>query len=193
MRFQLGKDLEVLPDGEYRLLRRKSSKLKPIYCFYSYKAGDALVDGQPTHTGKLQIRHDFDDRLYSGFSNDSKHNIMLAKPHWFTQLTLQPKPFLERIQCALALTQQQYKMGSVDYKLFSNETFFIEPTAEYDELFYKFPDYQYQYEGRILLQDVQFDCFTERYPLEIHPLDKSDYRKTFEPLYFEANFTVTRR
>lgn len=192
MQALLKKDLEIIEDGDYCLLRRRSAKLKPIYCFYAYKAKDILLDGQPEKLGKQSIRHDFSDHMYSGFADNLAIYNVVSEKSRFTQLTLQPKPFLDRIKVALSRNGYGYEMHEVDYKLFANDTFFIPPTAKYEELFYKFPEYSYQYEGRVCLVDLKFSNIFERKPVDIPPLNPKDYHKTHKPFYMISNVSINQ-
>lgn len=192
MKIKLGNDLEIINEGNFKLLRRKSSKKKPIFCFYGYKAGDMLVDGDIDATGYKVIRHDFDDRMYSGFANSINSNV-IADSHRFTQVTIQPKPFVDRVKIAMIENSHKYRMRAIDYDLFSAETFFIEPTDKYEELFHKFPQYKYQYEGRICILGIDFDSVFDRYSLRIIPLKEDDYKITHTPLYMEFGTEISKK
>lgn len=193
MQLTLGHDLEIIPDGEFRLLRRKSAKLKPIYCFYSYTAKDALNDGNPQDIGELSIRHDFDKLMYAGFADSRECYNVIADDRRMTMMALQPHPFLNRIKCALFERNYAYEMHPVDYELFENETFFIPPTAKYEELFHKFPEYKYQHEGRICLISESFVHIFDRLPLKIYPLDTEDYGVSDKELYMMLDVVIAHR
>lgn len=81
-------------------------------------------------------------------------------------------------------------MQKIDYNFFSDETFYIEPTRNYDELFYKFPQYDYQYEARICVTDVSLPTIFDRWTLNIIPLNKDDYEITHVPLYVELTVDI---
>lgn len=193
MKNKLGKDLEIIDDDEYVLLRRKSAKLKPIFCFYGYKAADMLEDGNIEHVGPNKIRHDFDERLYSGFADSLKVKNVVSESHRFTQLTLMPKPFVDRVKLAMACGGYGYEMHAVDYKERGKETFFIEPTNKYLELFYKHPNYAYQYETRICITSKKFSTITERFALNIGQLQESEYKKTYQPMYMVFDAIIKKR
>lgn len=183
MRSRLGIDLEEIPDGDYVLLRRKSAMLKPIFCFYGYKAKDALEDcGEIENFGMHEITHEFDPRMYTGFSDTDWTNAEADDDRRFTMLILQPAPFIDKIKVALSKKNLLYKMGIVDYGTRAEETFFIPPTDSYDELFCKRPMYSYQYEGRVCLTNMIFTDIHKRYPLAIGALNEKEYKKSHEPL-----------
>ena len=84
-------------------------------------------------------------------------------------------------------------MKHVNYELFGQETFFIEPTNQYDELFYKFPKYKYQLEARICLIEMKFDCIFDRHNMQIGPLPPNDYRMTHDPLYMQLEIVTEQK
>ena len=47
MRNELGSDLEEIPDGDFVFLRRKSAKLKPIFCFFAHSFCDEKFNTNP--------------------------------------------------------------------------------------------------------------------------------------------------
>ncbi len=192
MKSLLKKDLEVIDDNDYVLLRRKSAKFKPIYCFYGYTAKDALIDGQITCAGHTTIQHNIDNRMYCGFSDNIKMKNVISDPFRFTQVILQPKPFIERVKKAMNKNGFRYTMRRVNYELLKDETFFIEPNENYDELFYKFPKYEYQYEARICIKDIKFTNIFERYNLEISDIPESDYWMMHEELYLKFNMIIDK-
>jgi len=193
MRDKLGADLEEISEDDYILLRRKSAMKKPIFCFYGYKIGDILKDGISLRVGNNQIRHDFDSRLYTGFSGMDWNSNVVDDSRRFTQLTLLPYPFVNRIKIAMCTQGLGYKLHPVDYELRGNDTFFIEPTEKYDELFYKSPEYAYQFETRICLFDKKLDCIFDRFSLNIGHLSTNEYKKSFEPIYIVLDAVVQRR
>lgn len=193
METELGRDLEQINDGGYVILRRRSAKLKPIFCMYSYTAGDILSDGAISSSGFHNVRHDFDEKMYSGFSDSLALKNVISDSHRFTQLTFQPKPFIDRFKISAILNGMKYVMKHVNYELFGQETFFIEPTDQYDELFYKFPKYKYQLEARICLIEMKFDCIFDRHNMQIGPLPPNDYRMTHDPLYMQLEIVTEQK
>lgn len=189
---QLGKDLEQIEDGDYVILRRRSAKLKPIFCMYSYTAGDVLSDGAISSSGAQNVRHDFDEKMYSGFSDNLAIKNVISNSHRFTQLTFQPKTFIDQFAKAMRLKGIKYVMKPVDYELFREETFFIEPTDQYDELFYKFPKYSYQLEARICLIDMKFNCIFDRQNIQIGALPSKSYWMTYNPLYMKVKINTKK-
>jgi hypothetical protein len=185
---KFGGDLEVIPDGDYSYLRRRSAKLKPIFCIFAYTAEDALHDGKAVKSGRQRVRFDFDPRMFEGFAISSVKNV-IADSHRFTIALLQPKPFVDKIKNSLSYEAQPYEMHHVKYIPMNEGEFFIEPTDTYDELFYKSADYKYQHEARICLTGEKFNNVFERYPLYIEKFGKEDYGECHTEVYCE--FTAT--
>lgn len=191
MKTKFGADLEILSDGTYSFLRRKSAKLKPIFCAFAYTAGDALQNNKIISSGKQKLRFEFDQRMYEGFSDQIKSNVV-TDPFRFTLLFIQPKPFVDSIKQALRFENIPYQMRKVKYVDMKSDEFFIEPNDNYDELFYKSADYGYQHEVRICLTGEKFNNVFERYSLNTQKLDKNDYVLCHSEIYVEfiANIQV---
>lgn len=185
MRKELGNDLELIDDVyPYVMLRRKSSKLKPIFCLYGYKNSDALMDCANPQDGINSIKHLFHEEMYSGFSNSLSAYNVVSDSHRFAQVSfIQSGSFITRIKIALVIKGLGYKMDNINYTEFEKETFFITPTISYDELFYKFPQYKHQHECRICLKSISFENIYERYNLEIGALSNTEYKITHSPFY----------
>jgi hypothetical protein len=84
-------DLEIIPDGEYLKLRRKSTYFIPTFCFYSCRVKD-LLSTNIKKAGIQQIQHKFDDKMFNGFSSDPIRNI-LSFESYPTMLIIQVEPF----------------------------------------------------------------------------------------------------
>ena len=143
MKERLMSDLEILDEGEYLCLRRRSAKLKPIFCFYGYKAGGILkAGGDNLSVGINRIRYEFDPQLYTGFTSDWKISPLLNEPYRFRLLLLRIEVFKEKLENAMKLINKCYRAKNIDYDKMQEKEFFIEPTPNYDELFYKLPQYK---------------------------------------------------
>lgn len=182
-RGKLGEDLEILPDGDFVLLRRKSTYFIPTFCFYSFRGIDLLQN--VSRPGLQQVRHDFDERMYSSFSSNAVLNDNPDDTP--TTLILQAAPFQEQVVQAVQRENFRVEISHINYTLFENEEFYIEPTDQRKELFYKFPKYSYQKEARILLHGLKIKNLNERYTLDIGPLsDKDASLITGIKVYFEV-------
>lgn len=193
MQTKLGNDLNIIPDGDYVLLKRKSAMLKPIFCLYGYKAIDALNEaGANIHPGMNRICHRFDPKMYSGFSGDWKSTV-IADDRRFTILIMEPKPFVDHVKNALFSNRISYRMGIVDYSMRNSNTFFIEPTPSYDELYCKDPMYSYQFEVRICLYSMKFISIFDRFSLDIGAFSDKEFKIDHMPLIMYTNAKIGDR
>lgn len=185
MKQKLKEDLEIIEEGDYVYLRRHSSKLIPVYCFYGYTIGNAIEENDIKHEGKQKLRLDFDERLYEGFSRTITVDNLVTYPFRFTQLHMQPWPFIIRIDKSCRLNNLEYEMKRIDYDTLKKKTFFIEPTDFYEELFLKSSKYSYQHEVRIILRNKKLKDIFDRFNLEIPALNLDDYNKVHLKFYIE--------
>ena len=144
MRALLGTDLEEIPDGDYVFLRRHSAKRKPIFCLYGYTAGNALDDGHIDHVGLNRIRHDFDEKMYNGFSQNIDVRNVVSDEYRFTELTISAGAFGDRVRTAMFKNDYSYKIGRIDYDTMNKDEFLIQPTPSYDELLFRWGSIRFQ-------------------------------------------------
>lgn len=185
-REKLGEDLEILHDGDFVMLRRKSTYYIPTFCFYSFRGIDLLQN--VTRTGVQQVRHDFDEKMYSGFSSNTILNDPDDVP---ATLIIQARPFHEQVMQAARREGFGIDISHINYTLFEKEEFYIEPTDQRKELFYKFPKYSYQKEARILLHGLEINNLNERYTLNIGQLsDEDSLLAAGIKMYFEVTADI---
>ena len=177
-KFILQKGWRSLSDKDARVGNKSKTQQ-----FYGYKAEDVLNDCKDPVSGNNTVLHEYNEKLYSWFSK-SMGNSVVADEYRLTQLTLKPEPFVNRVKAAMARHGYGYIMNPVDYKIRAEETFFIEPTDKYEELFYKDPKYSYQLETRIFITGKQFWNVFERYNLFIGKFQEDTYWKSYNPMKF---------
>lgn len=195
MECELGKDLEIIPDNDaFVLLRRKSSKYRPIFCLYSYADQDVLDDCSSPAPGVQSVKHTFDSKMYTGFSDTFEARNVVVPELRFAQVTLaKSETFLMRLKIALNALELKHKVDYVNYTEFEKETFFIPPTEKYNELFYKFPKYKHQHEVRICLTGLSFSHIGQRFDLDIGELSDGEYKLTHTPFYFISEVIMKRK
>lgn len=193
MKTKLENDLEIIEDGQFVKLRRKSSYFIPTFCFYSYRGID-LVENSNKTAGQQQVSHYFDDRIFSGFADDSVRNT-LASDRSYSMLILQAEPFKNKVYCAFARNEiENGYIRHVDYTEFAKEVFFIEPTEAREELFHKFPKYAYQHEARICLMNNLLPSIYDRYSLDIGPwIEGRDGAFIRNQVYFETSADIVKQ
>lgn len=195
MKEKLKDDLEILEDTKpYVLLRRKSSKYKPIFCLYSYTYDDIYDECNNPKIGANLVKHNFHDDMYSGFAESLSIKNVLSPDEQFAQVVFsKSKNFLYRLKGTILLENHVFKISRVNYTEFEKEEFFIEPSATYNELFYKFPQYKGQNEARICLLDMDFNDYLERYSLNIGTLSDDEYKIEHTPFYFESTVILKKK
>lgn len=158
MKRELGKDLELIPDDAYYLLRRKSSRSVHAFCCFGVKAYNVplqpdtitFVDGTMKGEGNLIIPERMRDNFLQG-TRDSQ-----VEP-WF--FCASPRHFFDAIEKKLKEENLRCKVVRVVYDIDIGSPFFIDPigndknAAEYVELRHKRRELAYQQETRILLFD----------------------------------------
>lgn len=172
MKEQLHEDLEIIEDGEYVLLRRYSARLIPVFCFFNYKISD-LREGElgEYKDGTILVKMKFDPKMYSGFESENA-----SDEEKLILIYIDAVAFTNKVEGFLKTPQGKNanaRMSEVDYKERGNDTFFIEPTENYDELKYKRPRYKYQHEGRIYFPQCRFISEKDRYTLFAGAFEKN--------------------
>lgn len=179
LKAKLGSDLEIIEENGYILLRRHSSKNIPIFCIYGIYSNDLQYIDEPQENPKkpgeylAKVRIDISDKMYRKFLQDSDvWGFYASAGH-----------FLEAIEEMLHKEKVDFRKRKVNYSLFENDEFFIEPTDDYPELGYKFPKFAYQNEARIILNKYQKDRWVRKYT----PLSDNSANISNCELYMEAN------
>ena len=78
----------------------------------------------------------------------------------------------------------EYKTRSIDYSLMKQDTYEITPTDEYNELYYKSPQYEYQREWRIVIRNMLCKFTNDRIKVNIFPFSNDDYKIAQKPFTF---------
>lgn len=188
----LGNDLELIDDNDFMMLRRRSAKYVPVFCVYGYKGVDVLND-IPEHEitiGKHHVIHEFDERMYSGFSDSLEVKNVISDSHRFTQLAIRVPEFMVRLYEHAFFDNIQFEMHPIDYKTMRDEEFFIEPNRYYKELFYKFPRYSYQIEARITIPGERLLFTHDRRNVKVRPFYKNNYYKAFTRTKFNMGVII---
>lgn len=177
---KLGKDLEIISDGEYRLLRRISCKTIPIFCVYGfYKEDIEEIDDLYSEDGKVICNFQMtpSSKMYDEFLNSDL--LENKKDTWTLAFSL--GHMQKNIEDVLSKKEVKYKAVKVKYDLFDSDEFFIEPTEDYPELGHKAKRLSYQKEIRWILQEThQTDKFIVPYsPLEEESIGCHEGRTKF--------------
>lgn len=121
MEDRLKDDLEEIEDGEYILLRRKSSRTVPVFCLYGFYKEDAQMIELSSNNVKLELIPS--SKMYNEFLNgvSSTEEKKVAWTLFFSLGHLQ-----HNIQTALDNKHVNYRFAKVQYDLFDGDEFFIE-------------------------------------------------------------------
>ncbi len=146
---RLGKDLEIIEDGDYVLLRRKSCRSKQVFCLYGLYIEDAILIKE-TDLGEGKVLNKYilipSKKMFGDFLNGNNTTSISTWGVSFSLGHLQRR-FEEKLEekgigCQLV---------KVKYDFADNDEFFIEPTDDYQELGYKTKRLSYQKEARFIL------------------------------------------
>lgn len=147
-------DIELIDDGDYTILRRKSTRSIPIFCAYGVRKDELkIIDtsvrfDEEAGQYKGRIRYDFPEKLYHGFldvsEEDAIWNFLCSAGHLFDSLetSLQEKGYT-------------YSKCVAKYDIDLSKEFYIKPDADgpYSELTHKRIDLAYQHEVRLYLPE----------------------------------------
>lgn len=149
-REKFGDDLEIIPDGEYCLLRRTSSRYLHAFCMYGIKNSDIkqiediqFVDG--SYRGRF--RYEIDSKMYTGFLQDGSDASQVAGYY------CSAGHINDAIERSLRAKKCQWRRSVVEYDIDLSSEFIIDPLPHYPELWHKRKDLAYQHETRILVYD----------------------------------------
>lgn len=184
MRHLLGRDLEIIDDNSYVKLRRKSACFVPIFCIYTILYSDFI--SQVKKKGDNYIRIDISDKIYNGFIGSTDCQNVLSNDFRIMGAYFQPKPFFGYLETALKNEEYLFRRNAINYTAEADNEFFIYPTDDYDELFYKRPKYEYQHEARIILP-YQRIGLCNRINIQMQPLDDKDRHLLPDQFYLTAH------
>lgn len=146
---KFGDDLEIIHDGDYCMLRRKSCRDALAFCVYGIKDTDVTLIGPPylDDNGRLlsKFKYDINHKMYDGFLQDGS-SISDVSGFYCSAGHLN-----ESIEKALYNTRHKWKRSMIMYDVDLSKEFFIEPGPGFPELMHKRIDLAYQHESRILI------------------------------------------
>lgn len=186
---KFGKDLEIINDGDYIKLRRRSSLYYPIFCLYAYTVNDILLrDDIRKGTHKYEYR--FNDKIFNAFTELKM--CCLKEDYLPTICVFQPKPFIDNMKYSLfAKGINNYEMRTIDYKVKDNDQYFINPDERRSELFYKNPRYEYQHETRLCLLDRRLITIFDNQTITLFPFKRDDCHLIIDrEIYFTHMVTI---
>ena len=145
-----GDDLEIIEDGDYCWLRRRSSRLQKAFCMYGVKMADLEITDvlNPEDAAPMgKFRCNISSRMYDGFLQDG------SAPKDVAGFYCSAGHINEALEKALNLQGYEWKRAMIQYDIDINQEFYIEPLEGYPELWHKRKELAYQHESRILIYD----------------------------------------
>lgn len=186
-RAALGDDLEIVDDGDFYFLRRKSSRMQKAFCLYGIKKSELTVievynPEAESPVGKF--RYNISPRMYNGFLQDGGTAADVAGYYCSAG----------HINCALEealrLKGHRWKRAMIQYDIDLNSEFIIEPTDGYPELWHKRKELSYQHESRIIIYD---DADIDGIALPYTPLKENSGNWAMGELYIKGTATLFRK
>ena len=175
-------DLEVILDGEYVLLRRKSARTIPVFCIYGLYIEDAkILSIKETSKGKSELKLEIipQPKMFKDFLDKPISDESEAPWH----MSFSVGHMQDAIESSLDEKSIKHTVAKVKYDLFSSDTFFVYPGPEYPELFHKAKRFSYQKELRWILPELHRDdkLILDYPPLGEHSagIGDSEYRAVF--------------
>lgn len=83
---KFGDELEIIPDGEYCLLRRKSVRKACIFCMYGLTSNDFKPVSKPYYKDGVEVcdfEHSVNQKMFDGFlgSNEKAASVCASAGH----------------------------------------------------------------------------------------------------------------
>lgn len=184
---QFGSDLEIIDDGEYCFLRRKSSRNVYAFCMYGIKNTELQIQQDSLYIEnnikKAKFSYFIDSKMYSDFLQDG------TAPADITGYYCSAGHINEAIEKELKKTGFRWIRKMVKYDIDLDKEFYIEPSEDYPELMHKRKDLSYQHESRFLV----FDFRNEKngFVLNYTPLSNHSGEFAFGELYIEGTAIVS--
>lgn len=163
MKTRFGKNLEIIQDDDYVLLRRKSSRNIPIFCVYGVRRDELNLQEESVHkeNGKYigTVVYNIPQKIYDGFlGTEDVWGLYASSGHFFAAL-----------EKALDVNHLKCERAVINYDIELDKEFYFEPTENYPELMHKRKELEYQHEIRYVLP---FFPRNKEYLLEYEPLAK---------------------
>lgn len=145
---RFGDDLEIVDDGEYVLLRRKSSRKFCAFCMYGIRYSDLILIGDVDLSGSEPTRafkYDIDRKMYDGFLQDGSASSTV------TGFYCSAGHLIDALESTLNAKGYKWSRECIKYDMDPNASFYFEPSGSYPELWHKRKDLSYQHEVRIVV------------------------------------------
>lgn len=166
---KFGNDLEIIPDGEYCLLRRKSIRKACVFCMYGLTPQDFLPIGGLYYIDGVKVcdfQHTVSQKMFEGFLDDKEKAASVCASIGHLN---------EAISKGASDVGYTIRRQELKYDLDFTREFMIagiEPGSPYEELFHKQKRFSYQHELRSLLSNVDCPPSQDGIPIQYKKLEK---------------------
>lgn len=166
---KFGNDLEIIPDGEYCLLRRKSIRKACVFCMYGLTPQDFLPIGELYYIDGVKVcdfQHTVSQKMFEGFLDDKEKAASVCASIGHLN---------EAISKGASDVGYTIRRQELKYDLDFTREFMIagiEPGSPYEELFHKQKRFSYQHELRSLLSNVDCPPSQDGIPIQYKKLEK---------------------
>lgn len=185
---QLGDDLEIVDDGNFCFLRRKSSRVQKAFCLYGIKKSELTIVEVYNPEGENLVgkfRYYISPRMYNGFLQDGGTANDIAGYY------CSAGHINSALEHALYIKGYRWKRSIIQYDIDLNEEFLIEPTEGYPELWHKRKELLYQHESRFIIYNDNDDI--DGIALAYTPLKENSGNWAMGELYLEGEATLFRK
>lgn len=145
---KFGDDLEIIDDGEFCFLRRKSCRAMLAFCMYGIKKNELALVGEIDSTKEIktcEFEYRFEQKMYQSFLQDG------TSPSEVAGFYGSAGHIIDSIGEALIKNNYKWKIKIVNYDIDLTKEFYIEPQSDYPELWHKRKDLAYQHEIRFII------------------------------------------
>lgn len=145
---RFGDDLEIIDDGEYCFLRRKSSRLMLAFCMYGIRKEELVLFGEIDNSDEIKtckFKYNIEPKMYNNFLQDGTPSSEIAGFY------CSAGHFIDSICQSLNNRDCRWKLKMISYDIDLNKEFYIDPQNDYPELWHKRNDLAYQHEFRFLI------------------------------------------
>lgn len=123
----------------------------------------------------MKTRHDIPNLIFDKFTCGLANMNVLSNDFLPTSVAFRSSAFILALDCELYKQGIKKWRAGIDYDFKAADTYFIEPTPEYKELFYKRKKYEYQQEARWILPEISLNRSEDRFNIYIK-IDDNDKR-----------------
>ncbi len=174
-------DLEIIDDGEYCFLRRKSCRLMLAFCMYGIKKNDLELFGEidcKDDVKTCNFKYYFEPKMYDSFLQDGSSSSEVAGFY------CSAGHIINAIKKSLEIANYNWNLKMINYDIDLTKEFFINPLPDYPELWHKRKDLSYQHEFRFIVYNSKPNL--KGSTINYTPISKASANFAFGQLYIQG-------